>query len=734
MERTFRFCMILTLQLALAGGAYAQCNVLPGETATVTTPVTCGQMNIAGTLIVESTGSVTGGDGSTLNGADATITVNGGAFTINGRFNVGQGSDGYINLNGGTFTVTGTWKYPDDAGGVHRMWINNGVVHSGDIELRGDRDAIIYVGGGSLRLNYVGTGGVGDYYDPTWWLSAGWLQPAENYDEILIQDLGSYTEITGVSLYPKLQFETPSSEALEAVSPAVLAVTISEAPTEQVTVSYSVVGGTATQGDDFTLSGSTLTFESGQTTPEYISINIMDDELDEDDETIVLALSNPVGGDAMLGATSQHTYTIIDPRPAVQFAAAASGGLESVTAVSIPVELSAPVSGTVTTDYAVTGGTATRNVDYTLADGTVQFEPFDTTENIDVTFHDDIVTEEAETIRITLSNVVGPDVRLGSRAQHTYTIADDDAGLRWDGLTWFYSDNPDRLFVNGDGDLEWNPEKEGQFITRLPDKPLSQTGDVVEISYYWLTDGAHSCPDCFGCDPYCLDDDITCIAGTSDMRVGLFEADGEWITSDGFAVSGNSIFAGYKGYAWRFGPNMIAEPVRLEEDCQGYTEVHKTGNFQKKIVSLDNLMYSNDGLEDYIPGFELPPGEWSLFTVRLERLSSSDVESSITLNDRPYIWTDRSSSGQPQKIDVLAVHMRNGRPYSRLVLGRLCQPPPGDATDDCVVNLADLKVLTEHWPMDRCRDGAICGDFDGDSRTNYRDYCILALHWLEVDE
>jgi len=731
MQRTFRFCMILTLQLALAGGVYAQCNVLPGETATVTTPVSCGQMNIAGTLIIESTGSITGGDESTLNGSGATITVNGGAFTINGRFNVGQGSDGYINLNGGTFTVTGTWKYPDDPGGVHRMWINNGVVHSGDIELRGDRDAIIYIGGGSLRLDSVGTGGAGDYYDPTWWLSQGWLQPAENYDQILIQDLGSYTEITGVSLYPKLQFETPSSEALEAVSPAVLAVTISEAPTEQVTVSYSVVGGTATQGDDFTLSGSTLTFESGQTTPEYISINIIDDELDEDDETIVLALSNPVGGDAMLGATSQHTYTIIDPRPAVQFAAPASGGLESVTPVSIPVELSAPVSGTVTTDYAVTGGTATRNVDYTLTDGTVQFESFDTTENIDITVHDDIVTEEAETIRITLSNVVGPDVRLASPSQHTYTIADDDAGLRWDGLTWFYSDNPDRLFVNGDGDLEWNPEKGGQFITRLPDEPLSQTGDVVEISYYWLTDGAHSCPDCFACPDGCYDDDITCIAGTSDMRVGLFEADGEWITSDGFDTS-SSVFVGYKGYQFRFGPNMLAGPTRWV-DCTG--EVHKTGQVKKKDVSLSDLLSKNDHpkLRD-LPGFELPPGEWTLFTMRLERLSSSDVDVSMTFNDQTYGETDDSSSGQPQKIDVLAVHMRNGRPYSRLVLGRLCQPPPGDATDDCVVNLADLKVLTEHWPMERCRDGAICGDLDGDSRTNYRDYCILASHWLEVDE
>jgi hypothetical protein len=118
---------------------------------------------------------------------------------------------------------------------------------------------------------------------------------------------------------------------------------------------------------------------------------------------------------------------------------------------------------------------------------------------------------------------------------------------------------------------------------------------------------------------------------------------------------------------------MKAGPTRWV-DC--HDEVHKTGNFQKKPESLSNLMTTNDGLEDYIPGFELPPGEWSLWTISLERLSSSRVRTSITLNDRTYTWTDSSSSGQPSKIDVFAIHMRNGRPYSILALDSLAPPPP----------------------------------------------------------
>jgi hypothetical protein len=286
---------------------------------------------------------------------------------------------------------------------------------------------------------------------------------------------------------------------------------------------------------------------------------------------------------------------------------------------------------------------------------------------------DDVFEEVPdETIQLTLSNP-SSNAKLAIQNQHTYTIIDNEAGVAWDGLTWYYSeDPPTALFVNEYGQLEWSPEKGGQFITRLPEHRLSQAGDIVELTYWWMTDGDHDCEDCFACPDGCYDDSIECIAGTSDMRAGLFEADGEYITADGFDTS-SSIFSGYKGYAFRFGPNMKAGPTRWV-DC--HDEVHKTGNFQKKPESLSNLMTSNDGLEDYIPGFELPPGEWSLWTISLERLSSSRVRTSITLNDRTYTWTDSSSSGQPSKIDVFAIHMRNGRPYSILALDSLAPPPP----------------------------------------------------------
>ncbi|MHC4476264.1 MAG: SUMF1/EgtB/PvdO family nonheme iron enzyme [Planctomycetota bacterium] len=152
------------------------------------------QMMITGTLIIESTQSITAASNSILNGPGATITVNGGSFTVNGRFNLGTGSDGYIYMNGGTFTVTGAFTFPDGEGGIHRIYLNDGIMHAESIEQKHERDAIIYVGGGILRLDDI----PGDDGDPREWKDNGDLLPAEGYDDIVIEDRGDYTEVRAV--------------------------------------------------------------------------------------------------------------------------------------------------------------------------------------------------------------------------------------------------------------------------------------------------------------------------------------------------------------------------------------------------------------------------------------------------------------------------------------------------------------------------------------------------------
>ncbi|HUW19632.1 MAG TPA: Calx-beta domain-containing protein [Sedimentisphaerales bacterium] len=492
---------------------------------------------------------------------------------------------------------------------------------------------------------------------------------------------------------PTLGFAAAASGGMETISPALVSVKVSNPQAGQTySVDYAVTGGTATRNVDYSVSDGSLLFPPGVTSQD-IGITVYSDAEQEPDETIILTLSNVSGPNVAEGIT-QHTYTISDGGPKVSFSQASGSTSENTASVAIPVVLSVASDQTVTVNYGVTGGTATGGgVDYTLlGTGTLTFDPLVTTQYVNLTIVDDSAIEPAETIILTLSNPI--NAALGAVITHTLTIVDNESGLYWNGSVWYYSDNPANLFVNGDGDLEWIPEQGGQYVTRIPEKRLSQVGDKVQMQYWYMSNGKDDCPpdSCYNCI-YC-DDDITCIAGTSDFRFGLFEADGEYITADGFDTS-SSIFAGYKGYNWRFGPHLQAYPTRWV-DCTG--EVHKTGNFAKKPQSSSNLMTINEGLEDYIPGFELPPGEWSLLTISLERLSSSSVRMLITLNDTTYSWTDASSSEQPTKIDVFGIHMRNGRPYYRLVLGAICEGV-GDAdfNGDDVVDENDLKVIAQDW-------------------------------------
>ncbi len=74
------------------------------------------------------------------------------------------------------------------------------------------------------------------------------------------------------------------------------------------TVDYASSDGTATAGSDYTAVSGTLTFADGQTSRTF-TVTLLDDALDEADETFTLALSNP-GGGAVLGSPAAATLTI----------------------------------------------------------------------------------------------------------------------------------------------------------------------------------------------------------------------------------------------------------------------------------------------------------------------------------------------------------------------------------------------------------------------------------------
>lgn len=221
-----------------------------------------------------------------------------------------------------------------------------------------------------------------------------------------------------------IAFAAASSAVGESGGTTQIVVRASAAIPESFEVSYQVAGGTATAGSDFALAAGSLFFDVGETT-KSIAVEISGDPDYEPDESIVIALTNPTVG--TLGSPAIHVLTILndDPQPPTfSFASSSGSATEASGTALIAVTLSPASSAATSVAYAVTGGTATAGVDYTLASGTLSFDPGDTAKSILLTLLDDSAAEAGETIVIALSSPLGGV--LGS-SEHVFTIVNDDA-------------------------------------------------------------------------------------------------------------------------------------------------------------------------------------------------------------------------------------------------------------------------------------------------------------------
>jgi hypothetical protein len=192
-------------------------------------------------------------------------------------------------------------------------------------------------------------------------------------------------------------------------------------------ISRSFPSSSATgSGVDYTLASGLLTFEAGDSL-KNIRLTITDDNAIETSENVVFTLKNAYG--AILRNNTQFTYSILDndtasSLPIVHFAAATGSAAEAAGSSAILVSLSRPSSSDVTVAFSVTGGTASRGSDFSLADGSLTFAPGQTISTIPLTLIDDLLVEPSETVVVSLANPQGAS--LGTLKTHTQTINDDD--------------------------------------------------------------------------------------------------------------------------------------------------------------------------------------------------------------------------------------------------------------------------------------------------------------------
>ena len=106
-----------------------------------------------------------------------------------------------------------------------------------------------------------------------------------------------------------ISFTTSTSEGQESATTPSIQVDLSVTSVNSITIDYTVSGTATGGGVDYTLANGTLNILAGSSSG-TIDITVVNDALEEDDETIIITLSNP--SNAALGSTTEHTYTIVD--------------------------------------------------------------------------------------------------------------------------------------------------------------------------------------------------------------------------------------------------------------------------------------------------------------------------------------------------------------------------------------------------------------------------------------
>ena len=228
-----------------------------------------------------------------------------------------------------------------------------------------------------------------------------------------------------IEAFPTVTLSVGSTSIAEAAGTSSITATLSAISSQDVTVTLAY-SGTATNGIDYNVTASTsITVPAGSLSANAtVGIIATQDANPETNETIIIDITGVTKGTE--NGTQQQTITITDDdTPNVSFTSTTSSGLESVSSANITVDLNIASALTVTVNYAVTG-TATSGTDYTLANGTLTFNPADVQETISIaSIVDDAIFESNETVIITLSNP--SNANLGTNTVHTYTITDNDA-------------------------------------------------------------------------------------------------------------------------------------------------------------------------------------------------------------------------------------------------------------------------------------------------------------------
>ena len=220
-------------------------------------------------------------------------------------------------------------------------------------------------------------------------------QRGDGFDRVsnLIVDIGAFE----VPPPPMVNFDLTSQNTVEANSVINVGVSLTNSsPTTEV-VPFTVTGSAGSS--DFSIGSGSVTFPTSSTSS-VISINVLDDAIDELPETVILTF-NP-SGNVSLGTFPSFVLTINDddPTPTVNVSPTDQSVFEENTTIQFDVDLSAPSGLDVTIPLLVSG--SANGQDFNLPVTSVTLPAGTTSVPVNINLFQDDEDETNESIVVTL--------------------------------------------------------------------------------------------------------------------------------------------------------------------------------------------------------------------------------------------------------------------------------------------------------------------------------------------
>lgn len=226
------------------------------------------------------------------------------------------------------------------------------VLTAGEFIAAGDALFTATTGGASafnlVKLTFAG--GIDPTFDPQVQGGVNEVLAQPDGRLIIVGDFGSSGKITRRSIarlvdttpVTSAEFTSSSATLSETAGTHTVTVTMPAAISANYTLPFTVATGTATAGKDYTKLVSPLTFAVGEVSKDIV-INLLDDGLVENDETLTITLGTPSDPAVALGAAKVFTLTIqSDDTPPVITVDPSS----QIVPVGAPVSFTSAATGT----------------------------------------------------------------------------------------------------------------------------------------------------------------------------------------------------------------------------------------------------------------------------------------------------------------------------------------------------------------------------------------------------